>query len=289
MKWLSDLLFKPDQAVSSWVDLDRVMRARLKRTVLPLSVVALIFTLLSVYVVLVHSELGVAIRGSISLSVSWDTLRENVGRLRLGQILLTLVLLGLVALVFIFGFLFFDVAKAHYRLDRLTFRLLKKTDRAITRAAKNACGCQRAPECALDKLLANVGGRIRFKRQWFYQFANENRVGGFNQEDIRKSVFDVWGNYYVFNSVMATICLLLVSAAVFAASIVGALTWWAALFFLPAIVQVGVWWLMGRAFQPKVTLLATEQIEGWCGSAADDVLSRLRSISGRCEVFACRL
>jgi hypothetical protein len=288
LKLLLETLFGPPTG-ASWIDLDERMRAKLK-VLGALSVVVLVaVVILSSYFYLQLPQVKAVI----------DKILGQIGKaIEKGEeIPKWIITVGTVYFALLFGvslvffWILIDLAKMHYKIDRLTFNLIGYVQGRIFDVSRAVMGCPDSPECKIGQLGRDKLGRRQFMTTVFYHFANADMVGAHNQKDKRRQVFSVWTQYYAFNYLLIVV-LLIALWLVFLVLINGGLIrwkWWNIGWVVPIGLVVFGWVRKGRAFRAATLELAQDQVEAFHRFDASGFVSQVRSVVKSCAEKRCPL
>lgn len=288
LKLLLETLFGPPTG-ASWIDLDDRMRAKLK-FLGALSVVVL------VAVIILSSYLYLQLP---PVKAVMDKILGQIGEaIEKGEeIPKWIITIGTVYFVLVFGvsLLFFwiliDLAKMHYKIDRLTFNVIGHVQGRIFDISRSMIGCPDGAECKIGRLGRDRLGQRQFMTTVFYHFANADMVGTHNQKDKRRQVFSVWTQYYAFNY-LVIVLLLIALWLVFVILINGALIrwqWWNTGWVVPLGLIVFGWVRKERAFRAAALDLAQDQVDAFYRFDKSGFVSQARSVVKSCAEERCPL
>jgi hypothetical protein len=186
--------------------------------------------------------------------------------------------------LFFFYFLI-DFGKAHYKIDRVTLRIIPHVGNYIKNALLERLECPATSECALFEFSRTPSGSRRFMNELFYHFANRDSVGTHNQLDKRREVFGFWTKYYVFNYVML-ICLLCWLWICFLALIRSRL-WAFGVLVLGVIPYVFFWRWRGHYYKQGAIDLASDQVNAFFNQAKPEIVAQAAALIKRCGFGNC--
>jgi hypothetical protein len=276
---------------SSWIDLDEKMRASLKLWGVISVIVLLFIILLSLYF---YIQLP-PVKNLVDRIVG-DILKSIQTRGEIPKWIITVGGLYFSALTIVTSLFFWaliDLGKMHYKLDRLTFRLIPSVQQHILSKTREALGCPpNGTQCKIKMFTDDATGKRRFMNDVFYHFANAEMVGQHNQKDKRKQVFGVWTQYYLFNY-MVIVLLLICLWIAFLVIIKHLLTGWPNL-ILPALFGVIVYCYIrrGLTFRRSVLELAEDQVRAFNRFARQELVNQARFVVndlGGCRDKRCPL
>jgi hypothetical protein len=268
----------------SWIDLDDRMRGQLRFWGAS-SVFVLVFLVLS----------------SLYFYLQWPPVKQIVDQLwgnvqksvaDKGEIPAWIITVGTAWLVatFVLSLFFFylliDLAKVHYKIDAVTFRIIPKVNEYIrsTMLARLACP---VADCALRQLVLTPSGTRRFRDVVFYHFANQDQIGAHNQADKRRQVFGFWTQYYVFNYIMVIVLLCWLWLCFLALMNVST-TMTTILVVLTAVIVV-LWRSRGRKYRQGALDLAADQIDAFFNHARPQVVTQAASLVSQCTNRSCQV
>lgn len=265
---------------TSWKDLDRLMRVRIKRVLYAATTVFLLLTLLAVYLLFLAPELEFPadiLTAAQTFISGGSALTKGLGGLVLAVVL------------YLYGRVVVDLGRAHYRLDKRTFKLLSAVNDQIAESTKEATGCADVDGCSLDAFRSQANGQRRLIREVFYKYANRDNIGDWDQAEKRRDVFDKWAEYYMSNILMFILAVFVITAGCVA--VIGEVTtgWWNVLWLI-AIGGVGRWWVtVGDRFRPILLELAEEQVRAFHRHTQSDFSDDVRTLIGGCSERECNL
>lgn len=271
---------------TSWIELDKQMRARLKANgIIIILILALGIVVISYFFDMMPglqkliNDLVNAGKASINRNdelPKWWTTAGTVAFAFAGA--LTLLLLAMLV----------DGLKTHYWLDFWTVRTIRAVASEIVDSFHKGLGCPEdsRSDCKLAALVKD--DRRRFNLEIFYQLANKDLVGAFNQKEKRQNVFIKWTQYYTANFVFLSFAALL--------------SW----FILLCLVKHGsplllgtlgaaglclalLWQAVGRSYKKELILLAREQVEAFFRYARSESVSTVAGSVGVCNAKRCPL
>lgn len=269
----------------SWIDLDDAMRGRLKRAAGVAVLLLLAIILLSLYFYLQLPplrDLVARLSGNVE-----ESIRQS------GEIPSWILWTGgtffaiLLAVTGVFAWALIDFGRMHRNIDRITFRLVSNAQKQILRKTIEILRCPEDSKCQLRLKQKSAASMRSFMNDFFYFFANAEKVGEFNQEEKRRIVFSVWTHYYISNFVFIYLLLFLLWF-VFITFISN--NWWPSLSFVILSVLVIFWWRWrGRRYRREVERLTEEQLVAFHRYAREKFKEQAKNTFTVCEVPKCPL
>lgn len=270
---------------TGWIDLDDRMRAKLK-----LCGVFSVFVLLSVIFISCYFYLQLPPVKELVDKLLGEVKQSIHDKREIPKYILTIgtgyfTALGIVSLLFFWALI--DFGQMHYKLDRLSYRILPAVQREIINLTCEALACPNTQECRLKMMTLNRKGLRKFMNDLFYYFANRDEVGDHNQKDKRRQVFAVWGKYYVFNYTMVILALIALWASFLAFIRENHVFDYCAL----TVFVVVVFWSIRRrrTFKDSILELAGDQVRAFRRFAARDFTDRAKDLVALCNDPGCPL
>lgn len=278
----------PSKDDGSYIELDTSMKKRLKTG----GIISMVFFLLIVAFTLYFYFKWEPIRQLTDdlKSTIIDTINKTGDFPKWLIRVVSYMLVIAIILSLIFSYLLINLAKLHYRLDSITFRVIKKINLRLQEATLEHLACTNKAHCTINNKLKTQGFSQRFRDDFFYFFTDQDNIGSFNQKDKRRQVFAEWTKYYIFNFSFTALnlsflwigSLLIIKLSIpflFALALyIGVL---AILFFL--------YIRIGKQYRTKLIDLGIQQINVIFSEIPGQAITRLKSVFGSCFENSCKL
>ena len=270
---------------SAWLDLDEKMKFKLRFWGASSIVTLLIIILFSIYSYAMWFPVK-----SIIDSI-WIDIKESVQEKDEipGYIITVGTLLFIIAFIFssIFFYFLVDFAKIHYKIDKITFRIIPKIGEHIRSEILTKLDCCDKNQCELIALNNTKSGKRKILDAIFYHFANMDLVGTHNQKDKRKQVFSFYTQYYVFNYIMLILFILLLWFCFL--SIMYWPVLWSVILILVAFITLFFWYFQGKKYRNRAFELADDQISSFFFQSKQTVYEQAASLVDNCNNPNCKV
>ena len=282
LKILSFLV--PSNQGTSWIDLDKQMRKRVRLWGLTSILLLAVLILLSLYLVGFTPIQSFTIKIKTFLTQS----SQPSGKMPewIPYLATTIAIIPVLVAIF-FLTLLIDFGNIHYTLDRKTFGVIQSVDLLMRSFTLQMLGCPDTSPCALVDLLNTVEGKRNFRDIVFYHFANQDMIGTHNQADKRRQVFDTWTQYYLVNQTMSFL--------------LAAWLWFASFFVIVGPLWISIptvcllypiifrWRTFGHNFQVEAETNMRQQISAFFLHANAEVFTQAASLIPTCTNPRCNV
>ncbi|WP_372948504.1 hypothetical protein [Mariniphaga sp.] len=194
----------------------------------------------------------------------------------------------IIVFTLVFFYFLIDLSKVHYKLDKITFKVIKKLNLTLYQKTIEYLNCTNHTSCIIRNKLNDAVYQRKFRNDFFYFFTNKDEIGAFNQKDKRRHVFKEWSKYYTFNFVF--IFLILISLWIGYLIIIlnpNNLGWKIPIYIFSLVIIIYKYKKIGSKYRTLLIDLAIDQLNIIFTEVRNDAFRKLKDVFGNCFENGC--